>query len=313
MIEPAGTANLATASLVSGFVLFSLLFLSACNNPTPEEDAMDFPATEIVTGELSPFYEFLRGEGSADDDAIAQANQTEVYEETIRQCMAEQGFEYFPQTAPTGFIDMTPRAPFATLEEFIAHAKTNGTGALASETESAVWEQRDTRNEDYVAGLDRGSRNAYNQAMESDMTGVGFNQDIPDDQRGCIDIASDKSFGKTNIDFLELLDTLENTVNGHPDVPGIEAAFVGCVAEKGYGWITSVGAVRELVPAQFEQSYTGDYSEDGDPFRDFDREVAVDIARCLMTYEHAMWRVRFAVETEFLALEGDRIALMMLP
>lgn len=274
----------------------ALLFVAACGGQgsAPTEEGDEPPGTTAATtsdttagssdsGSDESLAAFFGWEDEDPEAAQARFRDEEVrVQESIRQCMAEQGFEYKPM--------LSPEEAFTSVDiDQEEWARTQGFGIttwFGNEEEMMGGEEWIDPNQETLEAMSDGERKAWEEALwgtqeeqeaqmtpeideetgETFYTSIGYGP-------GCQGEAYEKEYGDQDAQdlWLELqpaMDEMYQRVDADPRVVEANEAWSACMSEAGY----EVGTRNEMWETVYEDfqerldAIVGPNSGFGDPF-----------------------------------------------
>ena len=320
-----------------GWLLVLVLMVAACGTEaqpaTDADSAADSDVTtttleattttEAVLDEDLTLGDFF-GFGGSDEDQQEQWRQQEVeIQESIRTCMAEQGFEYIPVSYPNDFIDF----------EFDERewAETNGFGVTTwfLQEEEQFFPEDDfvDPNQENIEAMSDSERDAYYEALYGDYEEYEPTYDEDGNEifefegfgSGCEPEAYEAVYGGQDdvyLEFGEELEALYEKVESDPRIVAIQDDWSACMADLGYTFsnqeemyeyiFTDFQArADEVLGSQFNDPFAGWTEEEINEF--FETKSDEEIEAFFVEAESA---TRSDVDEEALAaLNEEEIAL----
>lgn len=339
----AGRAARRRTALAVGVAL--AMALGACSGDTGSDDDAAAATDDDGSDEgvpPSPMEVALGLEGlqqqfeDVDDTAFEVA-----YQEAVRDCMVDRGFEYEPWVSAPG-----ADGSFEYTDDPVDSAREYGFGIASSiDTGGGSGEDQDP-NAAYVASLDEATRAAYDEALWGESvadTDIGdeeeLAEELADEQIAEADAAYRSScsgqaeevafegepelpFDPESAVFTELIERYE----AHAQASGFDAEFDQlmtdfgpCMADRGHDRADDESAATDLVLRRAEELLGFDpweveeQPEDVDPaavaeLKEFETTVAVDAAECMAPITEQQEELYREMEQTFIDEHPDLIA-----
>lgn len=245
-------------------------------------DEASFADRKLTDMGESPLSEFFGADQLAGDDADAEMKaQEQATQESIRDCMVEQGFEYVPfvpdwETGFVGGIDYEN----LTQGEF---AEQYGFGISTYDMEQGAEEDpyADDPNQAVREELSESARAAYEAALygapmeaPEGAEGETFDMaDVPDDQKGCEQKAYESQGGEVNALYESLNDgftELEERATSDERMVAATADYTSCMQDAGYDGLKDLYEIQNQFSERFGELQGGGMEQD--PFADLTEE-----------------------------------------
>lgn len=231
------------------------LVLAACGSAQPSAvDATDSPdeptpTTSLVSttvasdGDLATLADYFGYGGDPEEQQALQRQQETEIQESIRSCMAEEGFDYIPISYPEQSYDFEfDQREFVETQGFgVSTWYFQDEGFFGGEEDFFV-----DPNQEAVEAMSDGERDAYFAALYGDQddfeptfdpeTGEEI-YDFEGFGSGCEGQAYEVAYGGQDDVYLELGPELEEMyarVQADPRIVELEAGWSGCMTEAGY-------------------------------------------------------------------------------
>ena len=219
------------SGLLVGSVLLSVTAIVGCNNGSG--------STKVSSLEHYMDVAYGTTEQNVERDYAMVAR----FEETIAQCMKDQGFEYYlveRMTDSVGFPNTDSR-------EF---RKLYGYGVSTSPPYGDTFEIDDSQNEAYRESLSPEQRDAYDIAMQGTSTEADH---VVTDSGGCYDQAWEAVYGSAGDigqewdALMEDLDALWAQIADSPEVTAINADWAKCMSDHQFFDLTTPDSAPERI------------------------------------------------------------------
>ena len=198
---------------------------------------------DVVASGSSPLEEIFGFGGSASEQQARAEEQNREMEEAIRQCMADQGFEYTPNTENFGFMVRGIEGEDLSDREY-AEQYGFGITTIGFDTEESttIFEPESDPNFERMNQMSESERLAYEKALWGDFT--RFDESMSEEEMneafaeptGCQATAAESVFG--NFEIFETLtpafEDMEQRFNADPRVAEFNAEFAECISGQGY-------------------------------------------------------------------------------
>lgn len=318
-------------TLAAGLAAASALVLSACSSDGAQSGAK----AEEAGG---PLWEYMAAMWEGEDwNEDFQREQDRQREDLIAQCMAEQGFEYTPDTGNTFYYsgDEDSDGPDWGTREF---AEQYGFGVIDWPGMQEMEEQQEGQeytdpNWDYVSTLSESEQNAFYEALhgpgptEEEMALMEEDEDYmwqPEDQ-GCWGWAYQKVNEGTTIgfyddpefaDLIEAMNAMWEDTQNDPEMVSLNTDWSACMVGAGYPEVTVRDDIHSWIYDQYSalmEGPTGEWveltPEQKEEFREFEIAAAVADWDC---QKEVNWDKRYAeidtrVQQEFLDAHKDQL------
>lgn len=318
-------------TLAAGLAAAAALVLSACSSDGAQSGAK----VEEASG---PLWEYMAAMWDSEDwSEDYQREQDRQREDLIAECMAEQGFEYTPDTANTVYYsgDEDWDGPDWGTREF---AEQYGFGVIDWPGMQEMEEQQEGQeyidpNADYVSTLSESEQNAFYEALsgpgptEEELALMEEDENYmwqPEDQ-GCWGWAYEKVNEGTAAgfyddpefaDLIQAMNTMWDDAQSDPEMVALNTDWHACMVGAGYPDVTVRDEIHNWIydqyNAQMEDS-NGEWvemtTEQREQFREFEIAVAVADWDC---QKEANWEKRYKeidtrVQQAFLDAHKDQL------
>lgn len=232
----------------------------------------------------SPLSEYFGAGDLSGEDAEAQMQaQEQATQESIRDCMAEQGFEYVPFVPDWGDMAFVGGVDFENLTQR-EYAEQHGFGISTYDMDEAATEEdpyADDPNTALREQLGDSERAAYEAAlygapmeMPEGADGVDVEMaEVPEDQMGCEQKAYENQGGEVST-LYESLDEgfteMDERVTSDERMVEATKDYVACMQEAGYDGLTEIYDIHDQFGERLSE--LAGSVEGEDPFADFSED-----------------------------------------
>lgn len=231
-----------------------VLALSACGGPTAADDGE-------ATGP-GPFWQHLEGELGETQETLWRVDHDEQ-QAAIARCMAESGFEYWPEPASAS-------ATFAVStsgEEWEEGLRTKGWGqfTMAGDENTPVIEDPETPNSQYVDTLSTEARAEYEAALFGEWDPA--TGELIAGSEGCFEkVYSGDALDTPDKRYEDLLEEIRSAWEVAEAQPEVQAAlddYRACMTQGGFAGIRT--DPNELLEAKFMENFPDMTMASNDP------------------------------------------------
>lgn len=236
--------------------------------PTGEEVSGTTAAGDVSEeGEQTLAAYFGWDTGANPEESEAQYREQEArIQESIRLCMAEEGFEYIPMEPPADsfVVDDTTQVDWAAAQGFGITTWVGNEGATTDTTTAEEWVDP---NQEIVEAMSESERNAYYEALygseeeqQAEMTTEVDPETGEEIQMmsgygpGCQGEAYQAEYGNQEDLWTELgpeLEAMNERIMADPRIVALDTEWSACMADKGYTY-ESQNAMYEAVYKDFQ-------------------------------------------------------------
>lgn len=285
--------------------------------------------TEGQSSPLDPYRSALDGDPllvTSDEQSGTSGGAPQTYGEIVAACMAESGFEYWPEDSAGGL-----NAPVQIVEDEIEDADLNGYGIFDSfeNVDRTLEEYQMGPNEAYTSAMDDSMYAAYNEAFYGTIwdelgTGDDFEWDWTragsDGLAGHIledgEFISDSDLIEPITpfdDLIAMMDEIPDQVEYQPEWVQAMTGWSDCMAESGFDFLSWDQAIEWLYSEHTRLFFDGlPPREEYDTLYTMERDIAGADLRCRAQedLEGTRSAIQYRLEEEFVQQHRDRLEEM---
>ena len=240
----------------TGYLVVFMLVLAACgtSEPAAVDSAQDATtSTAVVTtttttttvpeSQLETLADFFGYGGTPEEEQAKYAAQEVEIQESIRSCMAEQGFDYIPVIYPNDFVD------FEFDEREFAETQGFGISTWYLLEEEFLGEEDffEDPNQAAIEAMSDSERDAYYEALWGDQEEFEPTYDEEGNEvyenfgfgSGCDGQAYEKIYGGQDDLYMEFgpeLEELYSKTESDPRIVELQAEWASCMGDAGYAF-----------------------------------------------------------------------------